>query len=111
MLPTKPTKKAIGQAITAKMKNKGSSPRPILSQKSFPKMTTKRLKNRLCNKIKTTIAKGLMPVSNKNFLRFPFTFFFNVNIINIAPLKEKIINGSKKRSEPLNRFLIEGTNN
>jgi len=98
MLPTKPTRKAIGQTMTARRKNNGSSPRPILSQKSLPKKTIKRPKTRLCNIILITITKGLMPVSSKNFLSFPSTFFFKVSMTKAILKTINIRNGRKKKT-------------
>ncbi len=50
-----------------------------------------------------------IPINNKNIFNFPFTFSLNVKNISIAPNKKKMANGSKKRSEPLNKSLIAGT--
>ena len=49
-----------------------------------------------------------IPISNKNFFNLPFTFSFIVKNISIVPSKKKMANGSKKRSEPLNKSLIFG---
>ncbi len=52
-----------------------------------------------------------IPVNIKNFLRAPFTFSLIVKNINTTPNKKKIINGNKKRKDPLNNSLTGGIKN
>jgi len=47
------------------------------------------------------IPEAEIPVNNRNFLIFPFTFCFKIKNNNINPNKEKIIKGIKKASDPL----------
>jgi hypothetical protein len=87
MLPIAPTRKAMGQTKTARIKKTGSS---MPSQ----------LNIKLCKTIKTRIAVVEAPASKKNALSNPAIFCSTVKTINVAPNKNKTVKGIKNNLEP-----------
>ena len=90
MLPIIPTSNATGHINTARMKNTGSSPMPVLSQNPSPSNLIKIPKTRLCKMTLSPIPAAAEPVRIKNAFEILVNLAIAASTISAIPRKDQI---------------------